>query len=311
MKRLRVGIWLFLVIAIGCQSNPLKNNELIFVAEKVELSHVNGGSFYTYLPATDDGAVNLLVLVHGTPVDGETAVSTAHYYLNNWRDFADKHQFMLIAPAFDQTNYSSKDGEQALGGYRGLLGRKMGADQFVLNIIETIRQAKIVDEDQFYLYGHSAGGQFTARFIMQHPERIKGAIISAPATYPQPTETISWPYGLAPLNTMLQWLEPEEETAVSITPNKEKWLTAVTLPVTVIVGLDDRVYQPDRPGQKGNSRVVIAHNWVHDMDAFAAAHGVESQIKLSIFPNQRHSSTGLMPFCQDEILRFERDNEGD
>lgn len=305
MKWLSVGIWLILLMAIGCQPHSQNNHNLVFLTEEVAQAQVEGGAFYYYLPSAVDADLNLLVLVHGTPVKGETAVSTAHYYLNNWRDFADKNQFILIAPAFDQLNYSSKDGQQALGGYRGLFGRTIGADQFLLNIIDAVQQANIYQADRFYLYGHSAGGQFTARFIMQHPERIKGAIISAPATYPQPTDAFKWPYGLAPLDGTLQWLAPEEETAVSITPNIEKWLTAVALPVTVIVGLDDRVYQPDRTGQKGNSRIVIAHNWVSDIDAFAAAHGVESQIKLSIIPNQRHSSTGLMPFCQDEILRFE------
>jgi len=97
------------MMVIGCQPRSLKNSELIFLTEKVELDHVNGGAFYYYLPKADDGAVNLLVLVHGTTVSGETAVSTAHIYLNNWRDFADQHQFMLIVSAFDQTNYSESE----------------------------------------------------------------------------------------------------------------------------------------------------------------------------------------------------------
>ena len=56
--------------------------------------------------------------------------------------------------------------------------------------------------------------------------------------------------------------------------------------------------QPDRTGQKGNNRVVIARNWVQDMVAFAEDGGVDSPWRLSIVPGLGHGSVGLAPHCQ-------------
>jgi pimeloyl-ACP methyl ester carboxylesterase len=260
------------------------------------------GQHYCYLPTTLTPGPDVLVLVHGTPAKQEVAAATAHYYLKNWIDFAEKHRIILIAPAFDHTNFSSKNGEQALGGYRGLFGRNMPADEFVLKIVDRVQTIHGNRGGKFYLYGHSAGGQFVARFIVTHPDRVKGAVITAAATYPQPTIDIAWPYGLGSLQTTLQWRDPGAETPVKVTPNIDTWLEAVTVPVTVIIGLNDLAAQPDRTGQKGNNRVVIAHNWVQDMRSFAIQHGVESRFQLSFIPNLGHSSIGLLPYSQKALL---------
>ena len=256
------------------------------------------GKYQCYLPSTLTSGSDILVLVHGTPDEQEKADTTARYYVENWIEFSEEHDLILIAPAFDQINFSSKDGQQALGGYRSLFGRHVGADQFMLNIVQDVQHRYGLTGGRFYLYGHSAGGQFVARFIVTHPEHVKGAVITAAAIYPQPDPDIAWPYGLGPLDTTLVWHNPEVATPVTITPNRATWLEATTLPVTVIVGLNDLEHQPDRTGQKGNNRVVIARNWVRDMNAFAAEHGVESRLRLWLIPKLGHSSYGLLPHSQ-------------
>jgi hypothetical protein len=49
--------------------------------------------------------------------------------------------------------------------------------------------------------------------------------------------------------------------------------------------MNDLEWQPNRTGQAGNNRVVIARNWVQAMHRFAAQHDVEGNIKLSLIPN--------------------------
>jgi pimeloyl-ACP methyl ester carboxylesterase len=254
------------------------------------------GSYHYYAPATLETAPDVVVLVHGTPGKQETALDTARYYVENWINLAQEQGCLLLAPAFDDANFSSKHGDQALGGYRGLFGRQIGADEFVLGIVERYSDSK------FYLYGHSAGGQFVARFIVKHPQRVQGAVISAAATYPQPDPDVPWPFGLGALHTTLQWHNPGSTTEVAFTPNPDDWLAAAALPVTVIVGLNDLEWQPGRTGQKGNTRVAIANNWVRDVNQWAAELGGVGNIQLSLVPNLGHSSFGLLPYSQQALF---------
>ena len=47
-----------------------------------------------------------------------------------------------------------------------------------------------------YIYGHSAGGQFTERFVWAHPDRIAAAVIGAPGFRTFPDPDVLYPYGL-------------------------------------------------------------------------------------------------------------------
>ncbi len=261
------------------------------------------GTFYVYLPTTVSEKPQILVLVHGTPPKDETAEWNAEYYATNWIDFAEKFGYILIAPAFNQDDFSSRRGDHALSGYRGLFGREIGADEWVLRLVKAHQQAFGSANEQFYLYGHSAGGQFTGRFLVTHPESVKKAVITAAATYPQPSTEVDWPFGMGELHTDIEW-DSDTIRRVDIVPDKQKWLAATQIPLTVIVGLNDTAILPSTliPGQKGKNRYVIARNWVQDMAAFAEANGLESRFKLELIPSQGHTMTGLILYSQEALV---------
>lgn len=261
------------------------------------------GTFYTYVPTAVPEKPEILVLVHGTPPKSETAEFNAQYYTAAWTDFAEKNGFILIAPAFNQEDFSSRLGDHALGGYRGLFGREIGADAWVLRLVRAYQQAYGMEGEPFYLYGHSAGGQFTGRFVVTHPERVKGAVITSAATYPQPSIEVAWPFGMGELHTEIVW-DKETSQAVDVVPDKEKWLAATQVPLTVIVGLNDTAELPVSliPGQKGKNRYVIGRNWVQDMALFAESNGLESRYKLTIIPGKGHSMSGLLSYSQAALL---------
>ena len=261
------------------------------------------GTFYTYVPTTVPKKPDILVLVHGTPPENETAEADADYYVTNWIDFAEKNGFILIAPAFNQEDFSSRLGDHALSGYRGLFGREIGADEWVLRLVKAHQQAFGRVNEPFYLYGHSAGGQFTGRFLVTHPEFVKKAVITSAATYPQPNPEVVWPFGLGELHTDIEW-DADTIKPVDIVPDKQKWLAATQVPLTVIVGLNDTAELPSSliPGQKGKNRYVIARNWIKDMAAFAEANGLESRFKVALIPGQGHSMSGLMTYSQEALI---------
>ena len=261
------------------------------------------GTFYTYVPTTVPEKPEILVLVHGTPQEGETAESSAEFLATAWIDFAEKQGLLLITPTFNQEDFSSRLGDHARSGYRGLFGREVGADEWVLRLVGAYREAFGSADEQFYLYGHSAGGQFTGRFLVTHPEALKAAVITSAATYPQPTTEVAWPFGRGELHADVEW-DPETVQQVDVVPDKETWLAATQVPLTVIVGLNDTGELPESliPGQKGTNRYVIARNWVQDMAAFAAANGLESRFRLELVPGIGHSMTGLLPYSQEALF---------
>ena len=261
------------------------------------------GTFYAYVPTTLPEKPEILVLVHGTPPEGGTAEANAEYYITNWIDFSEEQGTILIAPAFNQEDFSSRLGDHALSGYRGLFGREIGADEWVLRLVRAHQEAFGSTDEPFYLYGHSAGGQFTGRFLVTHPQAVKRAVITAAATYPQPTNEVAWPFGMGELHADVEW-DPDTTRHVDVVPDEAKWLAATQVPLTVIVGLNDTGELPSYliPGQKGRNRYVIARNWIADMAALAEANGLESHFKLEIVPGRGHSMSGLLPYSQAALV---------
>jgi hypothetical protein len=257
------------------------------------------GTFYVYVPMTVPEQPEILVVIHGTPPDDQTAEEDAQYYATNWIDFAEEQGYILIVPVFNQADFSSRLGDHALSGYRGLFGREIGADEWVLRLVNAYQQVFDIDDEPFSIYGHSAGGQFVGRFLVTHPESVKKAVIASAATYPQPNPEVAWPFGMGDLHADIEW-DADTITHVDIVPDKQTWLSATQIPLTVLVGLNDTAELPASliPGQKGKNRFTIARNWVRDMTAFAEENGLESQFQIEIIPGLGHSMSGLLPYSQ-------------
>jgi len=261
------------------------------------------GPYFLYRPTTPSDPPNTLVVIHGTPAKDLSAGETALFYAEHWAPFAEENGWLLIVPSFNQADFSSRKGEiaDALTGYRGLFGREISADEWVLRLLRLGREALSWQEAPFLLYGHSAGGQYVGRFLVTHPEQVKRAVISAAVTYPQPDPAVSWPYGMGPLSSEIIW-EDGTTAQVEINPNPDIWLAATQINVKVIVGLDDLELQLQRPGQEGRVRLAIGQNWVEAMSEFAIENGLASQISFEAIPGKGHSMLGLLPFCQAALL---------
>jgi hypothetical protein len=99
------------------------------------------GTFYAYVPTSPPKKPEILVVVHGTPPRDTTADANAEYYAASWIDFAEQQGHILIAPAFNQQDFSSRLGDHAMSGYRGLFGREIGADEWVLRLVHAHQDA--------------------------------------------------------------------------------------------------------------------------------------------------------------------------
>jgi pimeloyl-ACP methyl ester carboxylesterase len=284
----RLAVLLAITVAAGAPAT-LHADERGAIVHKTSLH----GRYVEYVPRPDPKGI--LVIAHGSTEPGENVGKLAETFLRRWTRFADEHRLIAVAPVFD-SNFGSWDREPgiALGGYRGLAGKQIGADEFVHGILEQYRSG-IAGDGRFYLYGHSAGGQFVGRYAVRHPERVNAAVLSAAGRYAFPDPAAPWPYGQKEVVLPAS----SDEAPRTIRPDPEGWRKAAVLPITVVVGTFDTEPRAARPGHVGTTRVELAEQWVQAMTKLAPPGG--GRLKLVTVPGVGHNSARLTPACQDAL----------
>jgi poly(3-hydroxybutyrate) depolymerase len=134
---IRLSVVFHIIFLSACRSTSIPDPPTT-AREPGQLTEMEDvyGTFYAYIPRTTPEEAEILVLIHGTPQEDETAEENAEYYVRSWIDFAEQHGYLLIAPAFNQQDFSSRRGDHAMSGYRGLFGREIGADEWVLRLVK-------------------------------------------------------------------------------------------------------------------------------------------------------------------------------
>ena len=289
---LLVSIALLFTGSASGQSDKIQRNEIVSLSN-------DKGHYHVFIPRAEPKRI--LVIAHGTPGKGETAIGLAEKFIKRWTDFAKKKKLLLISVAFDRRNFGS-EGKHGYGGYRGLFGREIGADEYVIQLVEEFKNYCSVRDGRFLLYGHSAGGQFLNRFCVAHPERIAGAVASAPGRFAFPTDSARWPYGAGRFEREISWSETEKPKVI-VEPNIEKFKLAATLPIAIMYGENDLDKQPKRDAHPGTTRIDYGRGWV---DAMNELGGLQNHsIKLKLEPDVGHSSSRLTVPCQKELLKLD------
>jgi pimeloyl-ACP methyl ester carboxylesterase len=230
-----------------------------------------------YVP---EAPTRVLILAFGYPWPDRSAsdakiVSYARMNLAHWTQFADRGHILLIAPALGGTNFFD---------FRALFGRLIDPDIFVDALIDGPAKAVIPGlGGRFYLYGHSAGAQFAARYVIAHPERLECALLSAPSTYPMPSSSVPWPFGMA---------RPDGNLRFKIGP--QNWIDAAAgVPIIIIVGSKDTETRPEAPGQVGATRLARGQAWVQSMQALATSQHRISQVSFKEIEGLDHDEFAM------------------
>lgn len=261
---------------------------------------VEHGRYVQYVPRDCGEGWRMAVLVHGMLGLDEDAVDVARRFIERWTSAADEHNIILVAPAFDQKNFGGRRGPG--GGYRGLFGREIGADAFVNEIVDQYKALSTEYDGRFYLYGHSAGGQFVSRYVVRHPRRVIAAVISAAGTYAFPNPEVAWTNGMKPLVRSMRWPGSDETRHISITPDPTGWVEAATLPITVVVGTEDTGLLPGIDGQEGKTRIQRARRWVRAMNRLARERERTGRVRVVLVEGVGHNSADLTGTCIDALL---------
>lgn len=276
MSKLLIFIALFLSLSLNAEIIHKKSPE---------------GDFYAYIP--NETPKNILVIAHGMLSKKDKASDVAKKYISRWVRYADEYGLLLIAPVFDTPRFGNLGG--GFGGYRNLFGKYTPADTFVNKIVNRYSVKTSSGSNRFYLYGHSAGGQFVNRYAVTHPEKIIRAVISAAGRYSYPNKSSEWPYGAGNMSKTLKWNDGTKKR-VHITKPLRNYALAANK-VSIVIGSKDTKAQPKRPAHIGKTRIEIAKSWANQMNQNAKRYGIEGNVNVYVIPGIGHSSSRLTPHC--------------
>ncbi|SHN46324.1 alpha/beta hydrolase [Cryptosporangium aurantiacum] len=127
-------------------------------------------SYTLYLPERDPGErLPLLVIAHDT-------LRTPERYRDVFAEWANTRRVAVLAPLFPAGHGLAWD----LHAYKLVDAFGVRYDQVLLAMIAESADRFGFDGSRFFLFGFSGGAQFTERFLLLHPDRLRACSIAAP-----------------------------------------------------------------------------------------------------------------------------------
>jgi pimeloyl-ACP methyl ester carboxylesterase len=279
------------LLAAGCIPGGsvafIDPEELGVVVEK----HTPHGPYFQYAPVNLRSPWRVAVLVHGTPATDFSGRGDARALVERWRHEAEARGVLLVAPAFNNTNFGSQSGPW--GGYRSLLGRQADADEFLHTILRDYRNLLPGYDERILLYGHSAGGQMVSRYLVVHPNRVRRAVISAAGSYAWPDAGTGYPNGMAAATLWADWGGTPRSRLFDV--SEEQFVLAGQVPTTVVVGTADTEELSGPASNTGANRWERGRDWVRDMNQLVARNRRAGRAVFVSVPGAGHNSVPLTP----------------
>jgi poly(3-hydroxybutyrate) depolymerase len=250
-----------------------------------------------YKPAHYDKGP-LLVSFHGLNRNMKT-------YREAARGIADHHGMLLVMPLFDRPRFPYWR-YQALGithtnrkitsGPIAIEPQAQWTGTLILKLIDQVRNDEGHPALDYYLIGHSAGGQVVNRFAALVPNSAKRMVVANPSSYVRPSLQARFPYGFGGL--------PEN---MADEPAIRRYLAQ---PMTILLGTADvltkNLDQLPLAMQQGATRYERGRNAFHAAQELARDKGWEFNWRLVEVPGVGHDAKGMYRSAQAEAALFGR-----
>ncbi len=145
-----------------------------------------------YQPTRYDGTSPVLFVLHGIKRE-------AYTYRDEWVRYAESGNFLLLVPEFSEKAFPGSTYPQGhmFDGSGHPVERSGWGFSIVEELFDRVREMTGNRSEGYYLFGHSAGGQFVHRMILFRPDaRVLRAVAANPGFYTLPVESEPFPYGL-------------------------------------------------------------------------------------------------------------------
>ena len=122
-------------------------------------------------------------------------------YRDVWAEHAERYGFLVAAPEFDREQFPGPREYEVCNmrtpDRRAFLPQADWSFAVVESVFDAARAWSGAEAERYFLYGHSAGGQFVHRMALFQPEaRIEAAVAANAGAYTVPREEERYPYGL-------------------------------------------------------------------------------------------------------------------
>lgn len=144
-------------------------------------------------PPSPSPDTRITVVLHGTERNAEE-------YLAPWAQWAARCDRVVVAPQFDRVTWPGSRG-YILGGVLDPRGARQRRSRWAFSAVtrlhRRVRERYGVADEQFDVWGHSAGAQFVHRYLLFAPDApVRTAIAANAGWYTLPDLELPFPYGL-------------------------------------------------------------------------------------------------------------------
>lgn len=226
----------------------------------------------------------VIIVMHGVNRNADD-------YRDNWIDLADEYGLAIYAPEFDAERFP-RAASYNLGGLDRETGRSFDA---IEPLFDAVKERQKLTSDGYYLFGHSAGGQFVHRFVMlADPKRLKLALAANSGWYTLPSEEQAWPYGLAGREVGADALDAMFER-----------------PMIVLLGdkdtdsMDPNLRRTPEAMEQGENRFERGHYFMRVAERAAAERGQDLAWQSAIVNGVDHDNRGMAVFAAEFIAQHD------
>ena len=164
MRKLVILLTVFLSSHLLAQEYKVKLQPVIGKFKEVE--------YFVWIPENIKSIKGIILHQHGC---GESAFKSGRnaFYDPQWRALARKHDFVLMGSSYTSTTDCFDWIKPDEGSYT----------TFLKGITEIAKQSdhKELESVPWVIWGHSGGGHWAYKMVLQHPEKILCAVLKSPA----------------------------------------------------------------------------------------------------------------------------------
>lgn len=241
-----------------------------------QIIKIGGFNFelFTYKPTKyTDGP--LLLVFHGVERDPEIARANA-------KAIADRFGMAVAAPLFDKSRFPTQQYQR--GGIAYPRGGMQPQDKWIGHLAVGLADQLRRDEGRpgmdYYMIGHSAGGQFLARLAPFVPHAAKRIVVANPSSWVFPTAKEDFPFGLGGATASLV--------------NDEFLRRYLAAPLTVYLGMadlgDKNRDDSEDAVEQGATRYERGLNFYRAGEVLAKEKGWQLNWRLVEVPKVGHTS---------------------
>lgn len=235
---------------------------------------------YTYRAKTFGPNSPIWIVMHGVG-------RTADDYFDVWRPFAEEAGALLLVPEFRADKWPDS-WRYAFGNVSTSKLVNLPREDWSITVVQkafaTAVEMTGSRETGFYIYGHSAGGQFVHRYVMHTGGKdVKLAITANSGWYILPDAEYSFPYGL-------------RGSSISSTLMRR----ALATPMVILLGSEDTERGRNLRSVKeteiqGPHRLARGHYFHKRSEKAARALGVSFKWSVSEVPGAGHRNDEMAP----------------